>query len=222
MSTVDPNQLRDALLFRDLPAEALAALAHHSRRIELGAGEMLFQQGDPGDALYVLVEGQIHIVRAYASGEHVILSTENPYYVVGELSMLASTARSGAVVAVSDSTLIAVTRADFEATCATYPAVAVGVLSYLAQRLYRMTLLVRENAVGNITARLASTVLLLCGNQAAEAPHEVRISRLARAVATDADTVERLLKEWVRLGYIRYDGRRLAIEDFEAVHLIAG
>jgi CRP-like cAMP-binding protein len=219
---VNHDRLREADLFRNFDEAALRELAQHCRLIELAAGETLFEQGDPGYAMYILEAGQVHIVRRYASGDEVVLATEGPYYVIGELSMLAGQPRTGTVVAVSDCTLIEIQRSAFVRACASVAGAAASALDHLSARLYRMTLLVRENAVGNAPARIASVLLLLCGGQNGPVAPDVWVTRLARATAVDADMVERLLQEWSRLGYIHFDGRRLAVLDADRLHIIAG
>ena len=219
---IDYQQLRNYMIFHDLSDEALIALVKHCQYIELQADETLFQQNDPGDALYLLEAGQIHVVRQYPDGEQVILATEGPYYVTGELSMLGGHPRVAAVMAVSDCTLIAIERTAFAEVCEQVPDVAVKVLIYLARRLHRLNLQVRESAISNAAARVASVLWLLSGDEAGEIMASFHVSRVARAVATDVDTVERILQEWDAAGYIAYDGRQLKINDIETIRNIAG
>jgi CRP-like cAMP-binding protein len=219
---VDYIKLRDADLFKTLSEPLLHELAQHCYAVELAAGDTLFPQNAAGDTFYLLETGQVHIVREYPDGEHVILATEGPYYVIGELSMLVGQPRTGAVVAVSDSTLIALPREGFNRVCESHPELAVEVMNYLGMRLYRMNLLVREFAISNEAARVASVLLLLSGDQDGAVSSEVRIRRVARAAATDADVVDRLLKSWVDEGYITFDGRRLTIHDIAMIQKIAG
>jgi len=216
------QQLRDARLFEDFPDDVLIDLVTHCRTIELPAGENLFQQSDPGNNFYLLTEGQIHVVRRYPSGEDIILATEGPYYVVGELSMLANELRTGGVVAVSDSTLIALERSHFIAAFEHNPKAAVAVLSYLSLRLYRMNLLVREHAIGNVAARVASMLLLLCGDKPGPIHTDVRVNRIARAIAMDSDSVDQILQEWVQRDYISYDGPMISVIDIKKIRNIAG
>lgn len=220
--TVEFHKLRDAEIFKNLPDEILQELARRCRYVELNAGETLFEQNAPGDALYVLETGQIHVMRQYPDGEQVILATEGPYYVIGELSMLVAQPRTGTVVAVSDSTLIALERHDFVEVCTRWPELAVSVMAYLGQRLYRLNLQVRENAIGNIPARVATLLVLLSGGKNGPVDAHIRVSRIARATATDADVVERLLQDWTRRGYIDYEARRIAVNDIETLRDIAG
>lgn len=219
---VDYRSLKNAMLFKNMPDETLMELAKHCQLMELPADEMLFQQDDPGDALYLLEEGQVHIVRKYPNGEEVILDTEGPYYVIGELSMLAGQPRTGGVLAVSDCTLIALKHEAFMDVCRRIPGLASAVMTYLATRLYRMNLMVRENAIGNMAARIASVLLLLSGGKAGEVPTDVRVNRIARAAAVNADTVERMLQDWTKAGYITFDGRRLTIHNSEVLQNMSG
>ncbi len=214
--------LRNAALFKNLSDDVLRELAQYCYYTQLIAGETLFEQNEPGDAIYVLEEGQIHIVRRYPSGEEIILATEGPYYVIGELSMLANQPRTGDVVAVSDCRLIGLERARFVEVCERMPVVAQQTLSHLGQRLYQMNLLVREHAIRNVAARVASALLLLCGGRNGVVENEIRLTRIARAVAIDADVVSRLLHKWQQQGYITFDGRRLEIHDVDTLETIAG
>ncbi|MBL9017366.1 MAG: cyclic nucleotide-binding domain-containing protein, partial [Myxococcales bacterium] len=53
--------LQGTPLFAGLPAEALEALVEHLTLVPLEAGKVLFHEGDPGDALYVIVEGEVSV-----------------------------------------------------------------------------------------------------------------------------------------------------------------
>lgn len=219
---VEMDVLKDVELFKGVSESALIELAKSCRAVELRAGETLFRQDDPGDTFYVLADGQVHIIREYADGEQVILATEGPYYVVGELSTLVNQPRTGSVIAVSDSTLIAIERKAFEVVCAQVPDVAMRVLYNLGHRLYRMNLRVREQALGNVEARVASALLLLCGGRNGQVEKRIYLSRVARASATDPDRVERLFQHWDEKGYLTFEHGQITIHDLTAIKQIAG
>lgn len=216
------NQLRDASLFKDFPDEVLQDLAKYCHYEELHAGETLFHQDDPSDALYILEEGQIHVIRKHDDGAEVVLATENPFYAIGELSMLANRPRSGTVVAVTDCALIGLEREALVKACESVPEVGVKLTAYLSQRLYRMNLLVRENAIGNLAARVASVLMLLSRGKAGPVSAKIRVSRVARAVSVDADAVERIFQEWAKEGFITLDGLDLTVNDIDAIRNLAG
>ncbi|MBI5930923.1 MAG: Crp/Fnr family transcriptional regulator [Chloroflexi bacterium] len=216
------HKLREISLFQDLSETTLLELAKHARLLEVPAGEVLFDQGDPGDAFYLIDDGQAHIVRKYDNGEEVTLKTLGPFDVVGELSMVVGQPRTGAVVTASDCTLIALDREAFLKVVGHTPGAAMSVLHQLGLRLYHMNLQVREHAIGNAAARVASIILLLAGDKAGEVPGVLRITRMARAGGVDSDTLDRMLREWVRQNFIEYDGRRLVVKNVDALRDIAG
>lgn len=224
MSTViELDILRNSLLFKNISHDVLKAVAEKAEPYTLNAGETLFEQDDPSDALYFLVDGQIHVIRTYPDGYDVILATENPFYVIGELSMLADEPRTGKVVAVTDSDLIKVHREDIVTLCNANPEIAMAALDHLGGRLYQLNLRVRESAIGNVGARLASALLMLSGGENGTISNaETTITRLARTTAMDPDIVENLLKQWDMNGTITRDGRAIKLLDVEALRNIAG
>jgi CRP-like cAMP-binding protein len=167
--------------------------------------------------MYFLESGQIHVIRQYPDGDEVILATEVPYYVIGELSMLANEPRTGKVVAVGDCDLLKLSRDDFLHLVKVTPEIAVSALDDLGKRLYKLNLRVRESAIGNVAARVASVLLLMDDSSQA-----VSMTRLARATAMDADVVERLLKDWESKGIISLKEQKLRILDMLVLQSIAG
>ncbi len=221
--SVEAEHLHDVDLFRAAGEAALQDMAQHCSRVELQAGATLFEQNAPGDSLYVLEDGQIHILREYEDGEYVILATEIPFYPIGNLSMLAAQPRTGTVVAISDCSLILLKRSTWLALCDRHHRLLRSVQERLALRLYRMNLLVRENAIGDAAARVAS-LLLLMADDMPESPllQPLRVNRMARACATDVDVIEHLLGDWENAGLIRIEGAQLDVLNVAGLERIAG
>jgi NTE family protein len=128
----DVTLLAGVRLFADLPPEQLAALARVGRQVEVRAGQLLFEQGQPGDTLYVVRSGRVEvvvdgdIVRAHGRGE-----------AFGELALLSGGRRTATVRARRDTELLGIGRADFERVLRTEPAFALGMVGHLALRLRR-------------------------------------------------------------------------------------
>jgi CRP-like cAMP-binding protein len=217
IQTIDYQILRNSFLFKDVDNMLLRLIAAHLQPMNLAAGDTLFEQNGDADAMYFLESGQIHVIRQYPDGDEVILATEVPYYVIGELSMLANEPRTGKVVAVGDCDLLKLSRDDFLHLVKVTPEIAVSALDDLGKRLYKLNLRVRESAIGNVAARVASALLLMDDSSQA-----VSMTRLARATAMDADVVERLLKNWESKGIISLKEQKLRILDMVALQSIAG
>jgi CRP-like cAMP-binding protein len=217
IQTIDYQILRNSFLFKDVDNMLLRLIAAHLQPMNLAAGDTLFEQNADADAMYFLESGQIHVIRQYPDGDEVILATEVPYYVIGELSMLANEPRTGKVVAVGDCDLLKLSRDDFLHLVKVTPEIAVSALDDLGKRLYKLNLRVRESAIGNVAARVASVLLLMDDSSQA-----VSMTRLARATAMDADVVERLLKDWESKGIISLKEQKLRILDMVVLQSIAG
>jgi CRP-like cAMP-binding protein len=214
--------LRYALLFENADDSVLRDVAAQCLTLNLEAGEILFEQDASPDALYILTDGQVHIVRTYPNGHEVILATEGPFYIIGELSLLANQPRTGSVVAVSDCEIIRLSRDSILDICQRVPDIPFLALTRLGERLYRMNLLVRESAIGNVNARVASVLLLLAHSEPGPIAGSIPVTRLARATALDADIVEHLIKQWAAKGIISYEHQTLTIHDLDAIHDLAG
>ena len=107
MTTV--QRLRTVSLFSELPTEDLERLSVGIEEVHLPAGALLFSEGDRGDRAFVVLEGQIEIVKATVGGE-VLLAVQSEG-VVGEMALLEDAPRNASVRARSDVTLLAIPKA---------------------------------------------------------------------------------------------------------------
>jgi NADH dehydrogenase len=80
------------------------------------AGDMIFEQGDVGDCMFVVRSGQVEVVR---DGQRVALLGEGEIF--GEAALLSGEPRSAAVRAVAASTLLSISKADFKKLLGTFP-----------------------------------------------------------------------------------------------------
>jgi signal transduction histidine kinase len=103
------ERLRTVALFSGLPSEDLERLSVGIEHVRLPAGSLLFSEGDPGDRAYVVLEGQIEVVKATVGGE-VLLAVQSEG-VVGEMALLEHAPRNASVRARTDVLLLAVTKA---------------------------------------------------------------------------------------------------------------
>ena len=115
-------------------AQVLAVL--HEKR--LGAGDLLFREGDPGDALYVLTEGSISIIAAGLSDRQRLV-TFPPGMMFGETAMLDGSGRTAAAVADRSTVVHRLDKAAFDALSAADPKLgqrlALNIATHLAERL---------------------------------------------------------------------------------------
>ncbi|MBW2456735.1 MAG: cyclic nucleotide-binding domain-containing protein [Deltaproteobacteria bacterium] len=125
-------QLATIPLFADLTTEQLVPVASVSRRASAAAGEVICEQGDMGDQLYLILEGEVEVTR---DGKRLaVLRTGDCF---GEMAILDDSPRSATVRALDEVALIATARADFRDLLQLYPGLARGIIAVLVERLRR-------------------------------------------------------------------------------------
>ncbi len=97
------------------------------------AGATVFEEGEPGDTLYVIMAGQVELSRA-CEGEHGLLARLGPGEFFGEMEVLMGRPRRHRAVAVSDSRLLQIDVDTFETMCVEQPEIAIRVIQRLAAR----------------------------------------------------------------------------------------
>ncbi|MGZ6793956.1 MAG: cyclic nucleotide-binding domain-containing protein, partial [Mycobacteriales bacterium] len=86
--------LRQVELFSGLPGDVLLQVASVARPREYDRGELLFVEGDVGDALLVLVSGSVTVFRTSPEGDRAALTVLEPPEVLGEVALLDGAPRS--------------------------------------------------------------------------------------------------------------------------------
>jgi CRP-like cAMP-binding protein len=137
------NPLSEIPLFARLDPDDRDALLASMTRTTLKAEEPVFWIGDPGDTLYVVVDGRVEITAPDERGNHLMLDTLGPGGVFGEISLLDGGPRSATVRAITDVTLLALTRDAFHAVLREHPAVAIGTLHIMGARQRTSTAVLR-------------------------------------------------------------------------------
>lgn len=92
--------------FGNLEGDAALEIAAQCESVELEGGENLFDEGDPGDALYFLVSGRLRALSVLPSGARRTLGDIEPGNVVGEMAVITDSVRSATVVATRDSVVL--------------------------------------------------------------------------------------------------------------------
>ena len=127
--------LRSASIFSRLAAEELAELARSSRERSYAAGETLCVEGERGNEIFFLLEGEVTVSRRESATEKII-GTERTGALIGEMAVLDPAPRSATVVAgASGSSVLILDGEAFRHGLHADPAIADGVIRALAQRL---------------------------------------------------------------------------------------
>src|SRR6185436_19655910 len=102
--------LESSKLFSQLPAAELKQLRAFVREIPFPSGREIFKEGNPGDGVYVVKSGEVHISAVIGTGERRVFSTLVPGEFFGEMSVLDNLPRSACAIAETDSVLFFIPR----------------------------------------------------------------------------------------------------------------
>jgi HEAT repeat protein len=122
--------LKGSEFFRNFPGSDLAGIAALSEVVHVAKDEVVFRQGDDGDAFYMVVSGSIIISRGATK-----LATLGSREGFGEMSILDSEPRSASATAAEETTLLMLDRDSFDRAIEQNPVVARGVYRVLTERL---------------------------------------------------------------------------------------
>jgi HEAT repeat protein len=122
--------LKGSEFFRNFPGADLAQVAALAEVVHFDQGEVVFEQGDEGDAFYVVVQGAIEISRGQTR-----LATLGPREGFGEMAILDRDTRSATATAVQPTTLLRLDRDNFDQVVEQNPVVARGIYRVLTERL---------------------------------------------------------------------------------------
>src|SRR5258708_7983960 len=148
-----------APLFEGLDEEGTRALRAGVTEVELARGERLFDEGDDGDQLYVVLDGKIKLTRASADGREHLTSVLGPGEMFGELSLFDPRPRTGGAVAGPDARLAALNHDDLRKWLADRPDVAMHLLRALVRRLRRTNDVLSDLVFTDVPGRVAKALL---------------------------------------------------------------
>jgi CRP-like cAMP-binding protein len=126
--------LRAVPLFSKMEPAKLKLLAFTSQRLTFEAGQPLFAQGDPGDAAYIVLEGEADVTINTPQGP-VKVATAGRHSIIGEVAILCDVPRTATVIAKSRLTTLRIDKDLFFRLVSEFPLMAVEIMRELARRL---------------------------------------------------------------------------------------
>ncbi len=202
-------------LFRDIPLLArlagpdLRALASQGRVRRYPAGATIFQEGDRGDSLHVVMEGSVRITVLSAKGEEATVALLGPGEFVGDLALLDGRPRSASAVASEPTKTLIVTRDDFRRWLAERPKAALTLLEVLSLRVRRTDEVLADLTFLDLPRRLAKRLAALAAERPADGRGGVKLritqAELASMLGVSRESVNKQLNDferrrWVLLG----------------------
>ncbi|MEO7911477.1 MAG: Crp/Fnr family transcriptional regulator [Roseiflexaceae bacterium] len=212
-------------LFRELVPAQIAHISARLHRMIARAGATIISAHQPGDAVYIVLDGALKVSVEETNGSSAILSILGAREVVGEMSMVEGPDCSATITVLERSTLLWMQRADFQECLRTMPVLALNLSMILARRLQQASAQILSLATQDVYGRVART-LLDCAqahgrpaaNRAVTIPLRLTQNDLANMVGASRERVNLVLAFYRGKGYLSA-GPRYAITIYDTAAL---
>jgi CRP-like cAMP-binding protein len=213
--------LARAGLFQGVAPEAAEALAEALAYADYARGEHVFDEGEQGDTLFIVLKGKIKIGRRATDGRENMLSVMGPSDMFGELSLFDPGPRTATAVVVTDARLASLAHAALRPWIKDRPEIAEQLLRVLARRLRRTNDALADLIFTDVPGRVAKALLELAQRfgtpegDGVRVHHDLTQEELAQLVGASRETVNKALADFSSRGWMRVDSRAVTLLDRE-------
>jgi len=228
MTSVPSNeaaeQLRHVPLLARLPTDDVRSLANRGRLRRFKPGDAIVREGEPGDGLFVILEGAARIVVSSPTGDEATVAHLGPGECIGEFAVLDGLPRSATAIATAPSSAVSVSRDDFRAWLAERPTAAFALLEELSLRLRRANQGLADQLFLGLSQRLARRLVMLAATQGVPATSggsRIRITQaeLASMLGVTRESVNKELQAFAARGWLRTSRGAVTVLDSSALNL---
>ena len=211
--------LRQTPLFTGLSDAEMAALAVRVTRQRFDRGELLFNEGDRCQGLYLVANGKIRIFKLSPSGREQILAVEGPGSSFAELPVFDGGTYPASASALEDAEVLFISRKDFHGLCLQHPEVGLKVIAVVGARLRRLVGIIEELSFTTVRQRLIAVLLRLARTDGKRSKEGVVIEMpkshqdLAAELGTVRELISRNLGRLEAEGYLDVEGRKIIVKD---------
>ncbi|HYH32380.1 MAG TPA: Crp/Fnr family transcriptional regulator, partial [Pseudonocardia sp.] len=153
--------LARAGIFQGVDPAAIEVLTESLERVEFPRGTVIFNEGEPGDRLYIVSTGKVKIGRRSPDGRENLLSIFGPSDMFGELSIFDPGPRTSTATTVTDVRAYTMDRNALREWIAARPEIAEQLLRVVARRLRRTNNLLADLIFTDVPGRVAKQLLQL-------------------------------------------------------------
>ena len=208
-------------LFQGLSEDAVDPVLSRLEIVTLPRGRVVFNEGEPGDSLYIVMTGKIKLSRRAPDGRENVLAVMGPSDQFGELSVFDPGPRTATATAVTDVRLAKMPQSVLRPWIEAHPEIGEQLLRVLARRLRRTNDSVADLIFTDIPGRVAKALLQMAdrfGNRESDGlrvKHDLTQEELAQLVGASRETVNKALADFASRGWIRLEARAVLIADVE-------
>jgi len=219
--------LRKIYLFSGLGDRDLEALAQVAISRDFPRDTPIFWEGKEALGFYILLGGQVKLVKSSWEGKEYILRLVAPGETMGEAAVLAEANYPVSAITLEDSRTLFFPKVDFLNLLTASPRLARNMLATMSHLLYHLTRQLEDLSLKEVSARLAQYFQERCqerhGRVETGLSFDLPITKthLAAYLGTISETLSRTLARFKALGVIQVDKSRITIAEPELLKKIA-
>jgi CRP/FNR family cyclic AMP-dependent transcriptional regulator len=162
--------LSEMALFRGLPPEQLSKIEARVRRRTFPGGAHVITAEDPGETVYVVLEGSVKVYVTRPDGTEVVLAALGRGELIGEMSLADSLGRSANVITLEETNFLLMDRGTFRSSVEELPTMALNLANVLSRRLRLANAHLRSVAAMDVSGRVATQLLALARSTVSPPP----------------------------------------------------
>ena len=207
-SPTEIDHLRKLDIFNGLTEADLQKMLDSARQRSYNAGQYIFMQGDPTEAMYVLKSGRVKLIQVTPDGQQVLLRLINPWDLFAVVALIEKSNYPISAEAVEDCQVIYWPKPVLMELVKQIPALSLNAMHLMAERLQEYQDRFRELSTERVERRVARAILRLANQTGRLVPEGVLIDLpltrqdLAEMTGTTLFTVSRILSQWEQQGLV--------------------
>jgi CRP/FNR family cyclic AMP-dependent transcriptional regulator len=204
--------LAQSELFGFLGADELTRIMADAHSVHLSRNEVLFNQGEPAEALYGVLAGRVAITLQSPDGRESVLALMEAGDLFGDMPLFDGEARSAQARALETSDLLYIPYPAVRSVLEERPALLWTVVATLSRRLRSTDAALADSVFLDVTGRTAKRLLELAGDSDTFAL-PITQEELAGLVGASRERVNKAISAFIRLGWLDQVDRRYRIAD---------
>ena len=209
-----PNTVKQVEIFQNRSQEELNALAAKCERKSALPDELVIEEGEAANSLYIIETGKVKIICSDDAGNEYVLNTQGANEYFGELALVGDLTRSSSVVAQEQCSFQVMHKDDFYRILEDFPGIVPRLLRNLTRRVRALTDDIRSLALQDVYSRVAQVLMSLSeetGDGSLSIPVLLTKQDIADRIGAPRDMVSAILKNLVLDEYIRFEDGHIVI-----------
>lgn len=216
------DALMRSSVFTGIPISEMRLVTADLVMVRFVRHEAVYTEGEPGDRIYILLDGIVKASRRSADGRETLTAIMGHSDVFGESALLQPEPRSSTVTCVTDVVVAEMHRDDLRRLLCEYPIVRLELLGMLARRLQEANESLCDLISADVSTRTAKRLLEFCMKFSCEEgdrwriAHELSLQELAQLVGTSRSRLLKTLSDYREYGWVaKHDGAIVILEPFQ-------